>query len=85
MTSCRMWHSGPETIKSKGYTKINVFFLMTRLGLFTSEVAVSGVAQDGTAVPGTFQLINWLIHSFPFPSQQAQFINCVEHQSVFCL
>lgn len=61
---------------------------MTSLGLFTSEVAVSGVAQVGNAVPGTFKLINWLHHSFPlpsFPPQQAEFINCVKHHSVFCL
>jgi len=31
---------------------------MTSLGLFTSEAAVSGVAQVGNAVPGTFKLIS---------------------------
>ena len=61
---------------------------MTSHGLFTSEVAVSGVAQVGNAVPGTFKLIKWLHHSIPFPSflpQQAEFINHVKHHSVFCL
>jgi len=61
---------------------------MTNLGLFTSEVAVSGVAQVGNAVPGTFKLISWLHHSNPFSSflpQQAEFMNCVKHHSEFCL
>jgi len=61
---------------------------MTSLGVFISEVAVNGVDQVGYAVPGTFKLINLLHHSFPFPSfppQQAKFINCIKHHSVFCL
>lgn len=61
---------------------------MTSLGLFTSEVAVSGVAQVGNAVPSAFKLINWFHHSIPFPSyppQQAEFINCVKHHSTYCL
>lgn len=52
-----MWHSGLETRKSYGYTRITMLFIMTHLCM-TSDVAVSEVTEVGNATPATFKLIN---------------------------